>query len=82
MTHIVTQPQPEGFYCTKCGSDEMIAEAFCYWDITTQKWAHFEAKEDGWDSCADCGNAQGEFRPITDVKTLAQIAISKQEELQ
>ena len=83
MTHIVTQPQPEEFFCTECDSTDINAEAFCYWDITIQKWSYYEVINDGYDYCNDCKEERiGGFRPITDVKSLARIAINKQEELQ
>ena len=82
MTHIVTQPQPEEFFCTECDGTDIIAEAYCSWDITTQKWAYYSVSDEGWDSCADCGHDSSDYRPVTDIKSLAQIAINKQEELQ
>ena len=83
MTHIVTQPQPEEFFCTECDGTDIIAEAYCSWDITTQKWSYYEVVDEGYDYCHDCNDQRiGGFRPITDVKSLAQIAINKQEELQ
>jgi hypothetical protein len=78
----MTQSQPEEFFCTDCGGTNIIAEATCYWDITTQKWAHFEVADEGWDNCADCGHDGADFRTITDIKSLAQIAIKKQEATQ
>jgi hypothetical protein len=74
--------QPGEYYCTDCGGTNIVAEASCSWDITTQKFSHFEVSDGGWDSCADCGHDGADFRRITDVKSLAQIAINKQEELQ
>ena len=75
--------QPEEYYCTDCGGTNIVAEASCSWDITTQKWAYFEVEDEGYDYCHDCNDqCIGGFRPITDVKSLAQIAINKQEELQ
>ena len=70
---------PEEYCCTECGSTNVIVEAYCYWDNVKQDFADFEAADEGWDNCADCGNDRGEFRPITDVKTLAQIAIQTSE---
>ena len=74
--------QPEELYCTDCGSTNILSEAYCSWDTIAQKYAYFEVTDEGWDSCADCGHDAAMFRPVTDVKTLAQLAINKQEELQ
>jgi hypothetical protein len=75
----MSQP-PEEFYCTVCGGTNITVEAYCQWDNVEQKFAHFETADEGYDYCADCGDrAEGEFRRITDVKTLAQIAIKKEE---
>lgn len=72
--------QPEEFYCTDCGGTDITVEAYCYWDNVEQKFAHFETADEGYDYCADCEDqCRGDFRPITDVKTLAQIAIQKEE---
>ena len=75
----MTQSQPEEYYCTACGGTNIIVEAHCYWNNVKQDFADFEPAESGWDNCADCGNDGAEFRPITDVKTLAQIAINREE---
>jgi hypothetical protein len=72
--------QPEEYYCTSCGSTDVIAEADCYWDNVTQKWAGFEVVYEGSDWCEACSSQRtGAFRPISDIKTLAQIAIVKSE---
>ena len=71
---------PEEFYCTNCGGTDLRAEAYCYWDVAAQTWAHYEVVDEGYDYCADCNDqTTGSFRPITDLKTLAQIAIQKSE---
>ena len=71
---------PEEFYCTTCGGTDIQAEAYCYWDVAAQTWAYYEVVDEGFDFCADCEEqTAGSFRPITDVKTLAQIAIKKEE---
>jgi len=70
---------PEEYYCTDCGGTNITVEAYCYWDNVTQTFAHFEAADEGWDNCTDCGHDGADFRPITDVKTLAQIAINREE---
>jgi len=70
--------QLEEYYCTYCGGTEITAEACCYWDNVQQKFAHFEVADEGYDHCATCEDqAHGAFRPITDVKTLAQIAVER-----
>ena len=75
----MTQP-PEEYYCTNCGGTNITSEAYCYWDNVKQDFADFEVAAEGYDYCAGCEDrAAGEFRPITDVKTLAQIAIKKEE---
>ena len=71
--------QPEEYCCADCGSTEVMVEAYCYWDNVTQRFAHYETADDGWDNCSDCGHDRGEFRPITDLKTLARIAIKREE---
>jgi hypothetical protein len=72
--------QPEEYYCTDCGGTDITVEAYCSWDNVEQKFAHFETADEGYDYCADCEDERkGAFRPITDVKTLAQIAIVKSE---
>jgi hypothetical protein len=72
--------QPEEYYCTDCGGTDITVEAYCSWDNVEQKFAHFETADEGYDYCADCEDERkGAFRPITDVKTLAQIAIAKSE---
>jgi hypothetical protein len=68
------------FYCTDCGGTDITVEAYCSWDNVEQKFAHFETADEGYDYCADCEDQRkGAFRPITDVKTLARIAIQKDE---
>ncbi len=70
---------PEEYYCIACGGTNITVEAYCYWDNVKQDFADFETADAGWDNCADCGHDGADFRPITDVKTLAQIAIKKEE---
>jgi len=71
---------PEEFYCTGCGSTDMTSEAYCYWDNVTQSYADFEVVDEGNDWCEACSSHRtGDFRPITDLKTLAQIAIKREE---
>ena len=75
----MTQP-PEEYCCTDCGGTDITVEAYCYWDNVKQDFADFEVAAEGWDYCADCEDrATAEFRPITNVKTLAQIAIKQEE---
>ena len=65
-------------YCTKCGNTEIISEATCSWDVVTQDWTNYEVElHDGNDECAVCYSKKCEFRYVTDVKTLAKIAIHK-----
>jgi len=72
--------QLEEYYCPDCGGTDITVEAYCYWDNVEQKFAHFETADEGYDYCAGCEDqCRGDFRPITDVKTLAQIAIEKEE---
>jgi len=79
----MTQSQPEEFFCTECDGTDIVAEALCYWDITTQKWSYYEVMVEGYDYCHDCNDRRiGDFRSITDVKSLAQLAIKKQEATQ
>tara|TARA_R110002072_G_scaffold190828_1_gene347732 strand:+ start:576 stop:824 length:249 start_codon:yes stop_codon:yes gene_type:complete len=75
----MTQP-PEEYCCTDCGGTDITVEAYCNWDSVEQKFAHYETADEGYDYCADCEDrVRGRFRPITDVKTLAQIAIKKED---
>ena len=79
MTDLGTTQPPEEFYCTNCGGTDITVEALCYWDNVTQTFTNFEVVNEGYDYCADCEDrADVEFRPITDVKTLAQIAIIRE----
>jgi hypothetical protein len=72
--------QPEEVYCTGCGSTDITCEAICYWDNVTQSYADFQVSDEGNDWCGACSSrGRCDFRPITDVKTLAQIAIVKSE---
>ena len=71
---------PHEYYCTGCGSTDMTSEAYCQWDNVTQGYADFQVSDEGRDWCTECEDqSTGAFRAITDVKTLAQIAIGKSE---
>ena len=70
---------PEEYCCTNCGGTDITVEAYCYWDSVAQMWVHDQVISEGYDHCMDCDHERGEFRPITDVKTLAQIAINREE---
>jgi len=82
MTDLGTT-QPEEYYCTVCGGANMTVEVSYYWDNVTQTFAPFETADEGRSKggsyCAECGHVSANFRPITDVKTLAQIAIKREE---
>ena len=72
--------QPKEYYCVGCGSTDIIIEAHCYWDNVTQGYADFQLSDEGRDWCTECEDqSTGAFRAITDIKTLAQIAIVKSE---
>ena len=71
--------QSEEYYCTSCGGTDIAIEAYCQWDVTTQDWAYLDLRDEALASCGDCYSETTAFRPITDVKTLAQIAIKKEE---
>ena len=71
--------QPEEYYCTACGSTAVVSQAECKWDNVTQDFTGFYVADEGYVYCTECGHDGAEFRPITDVKTLAQIAIIKSE---
>ena len=72
--------QPEKYCCTACGGTNITVEAYCVWDNVEQKFAHYEVVDEGYDYCVDCEDQRtGAFFPITDVKTLAQIAIKREE---
>ena len=72
--------QPKEYYCVGCGSTDITVEAYCDWDNVTQDWQYAGVVDEGYDYCADCEDqSTGAFRAITDVKTLAQIAIGKSE---
>ena len=72
--------QSKEYYCTSCGGTDVSLEGYCYWDSVEQKFVHYETSDEGQDYCTDCeDHIIGDFRSITDVKTLAQIAIKKEE---
>ena len=71
--------QPQELYCKTCGGTNVTSFADCGWDVVTQSFSFFDVRSED-DYCADCEDrATGEFRPITDLKTLAQIAIKQEE---
>ena len=72
--------QPQEYYCESCGGTAITAEAHCYWDNVKQDFSYYDVADQGYDYCADCEDRTAtEFRPITDLKTLAQIAIKREE---
>lgn len=73
---------PYKLACSRCGSTEIESQAVCYWNEVTQSFSDFRVEDGGSDVCTDCGGYRAEFLPVTDVKTLAQIAIMKQEATQ
>jgi len=63
------------FVCTRCGSDEVEAEAYANWDIAHQTWV-YDLKENGdYDYCYNCEDtAVTDERPLTDLKDIALVA--------
>ena len=71
---------PEEYYCTNCGGTTVVTEAYCHWNPVNQCWELDTVMDGGYDYCNGCADeTNGSFRPITDVKTLAQIDIKKEE---
>lgn len=71
---------PEDFYCTTCGGANITSEAYCHWNVDNQCWEFDGVMDEGYDYCNDCSDERtGEFRPVTDVKILALIAIKREE---
>ena len=67
---------PKEFYCTDCGGTNLTADAYCNWDVVKQTFVLHSASRDSYDYCNDCGEEVGaDFREVTDVKTLAKLAI-------
>jgi hypothetical protein len=72
---------PEGFYCTTCDGTNIQVEAEAEWDAVRQEWQIFDITLDGSWFCSDCdGQCDADFREITDLKTLARIAIHTEEQ--
>ena len=71
---------PEGFYCTTCGGTNIQVEAEAEWDAVRQEWHLCDITIGGSWFCYDCdGQCDADFRDITDLKTLARIAIHTEE---
>jgi hypothetical protein len=47
-------PPPQKPVCQECGSDDVIADAFAYWDAEKQDWQVSQAFEKGG-CCEACG---------------------------
>ena len=68
----------EEFYCTSCGGTDLIAGAYSNWDVAEQRFV-LHSVDDENDYCNDCSKRVfGEFREVTNVKTLALLAIHKE----
>jgi hypothetical protein len=54
--------------CTKCGSDDVFADAYAAWDVTTQAWVLTQTFDKGA-FCDKCdGETTLEFKPIPPVQ--------------
>ena len=69
---------PDELYCKHCGGTDVISEGYVVWDAVTQKFDFDSACDEGTDYCTTCdGESNCYWREITDLKTLAKIAIHK-----
>ena len=67
---------PKEFYCPTCGGTNITSDARCKWDVVEQKFVLDYASRDEYDYCNDCNDqVDADFREVTDVKTLAMLAI-------
>ena len=63
------------FYCPDCGGTNLTVDAQCNWDVVEQEFV-LDSFLDGYDFCNDCAEqVNGDWREVTDVKTLAKLAI-------
>ena len=71
---------PEEVYCTRCDGNDISTSTFadCRWDTIKQDFVVYSLCDGGTDYCNTCHReADSEWREITDLKTLAKIAIHK-----
>ena len=67
------------YACDQCGSTKVSVRAWFDWDIIKQEWVRDYSSDTTW--CDDCGDDLPiTARPITDLKTIAQIAIAREKE--
>ena len=70
---------PIKYVCDFCGADDTAhTEGFLDWDVPSQNWV-FSGHTDAPLWCACGGDNCFTETPVTDVKTLAQIAIKQEE---
>ena len=77
--HVMPEPKmPEQIYCTECGSTDIVYDADCKWDVVKQDFVDFDPVGRSSQFCRICADEVFcEWREVTDVKTLAKIAIHK-----
>ena len=69
---------PVEYYCTACGGTGIIMDATCHWDTTKQEFVDLCVSDQDIQWCYTCeAETTVDERQITDVKTLAKIAIHK-----
>ena len=71
---------PEEYYCERCDGTDITTSthADCRWDVVKQDFVEFSLYDEGTDYCNTCkGESDCYWREVTDVKTLAKIAIHK-----
>lgn len=64
---------PKEFYCPDCGGTDLTVDGYCNWDVVEQEFV-LNSVRDSYDFCNDCDDqVYGDWREVTDVKTLAKI---------
>jgi len=70
---------PKELYCPDCGGTDLTVDGYCNWDVVEQKFVLYGPSRDEYDFCEDCSvHVHSEWREVTDVKTLARLAIHKE----
>ena len=64
--------------CEECGSNNVTDYAVVRWDANAQDWK--VSSHDCGDWCEDCNDTTGLIERPLNLKEIAQLAISKQEE--
>ena len=64
------------YYCTECGSTDVVHTMDCRWDVVKQDFVDFDLQERRF--CRTCeAGVYCDWMEVTDLKTLAKIAIHK-----